>query len=76
MADAHRKIMLAIMLGALFAAAVLAINVRELRSDLRATQAALARAVATAEVAQHEAAMCRGMIGGQADPVWQIQVRF
>ena len=74
MADAHRKIMLAIMLGALFAAAVLAINVRELRSDLHTTQAALEKAHAKAQANQREAAFCRGMVGGQAAPTWQVRI--
>ena len=71
-----KNINLYCLIGALLAATVMAIYASDLRGSLHTTQAALAQAVATAEIAQREAAMCRGMIGGQADPAWQIQVRF
>jgi hypothetical protein len=74
MADARSKIMPACMGVALFAAAVLAINVRVLRGNLRAAQAALVQAESQARASHHEAAICRGMVGGQAAPTWQVRI--
>ena len=74
MADARSKIMRACMGVAIFAAAVLAINVLVLRSTLHTAQAALVQAQSQARVSQHEAAICRGMVGGQAVPTWQVRI--
>ena len=74
MADARSKIMPACMGVAIFAAAVLAINVLVLRSALHTAQAALVQAQSQARVSQHEAAICRGMVGGQAVPTWQVRI--
>ena len=74
MADSRSKIMPACTVGALFAAAVLAINVRELRSTLHTAQAALVQAQSQARVSHHEAAICRGMVGGRGEPTWQVRI--
>ena len=62
------------LIGALSAAAILGANVWALRGNLRASQAALTEAHSSIAIIQREAAMCRGMIGGQADPVWQAHI--
>ena len=61
-------------IGALLAATVIAIYARDLRSDLHIAQAALSKAKAQAHANQHEAAICRGMVGGQAAPTWQVRI--
>ena len=71
---ANRKIELYAMLGAAAGAIILMADVWALRGNLRASQSALTEAHSSIAIIQHEAAMCRGMIGGQADPVWQAHI--
>ena len=74
MADVRRKIELYAMLGAAAGAIILIADVWALRADLHTTQAALSKAQAQAQAHQHEAAICRGMVGGQAVPTWQVRI--
>ena len=62
------------LIGALSAAAILGANVWALRGNLRASQVALTEAHSSIAIIQHEAAMCRGMIGGQGEPAWQVRI--
>ena len=61
-------------IAALLAATWLAIYASELRRNLHTTQAALAKVQAQSQVNHHEAAICRGMVGGQAVPTWQVRI--
>ena len=71
---ARQNVTIYCLIGALSAAAILGANVWALRGNLRASQAALTEAHSSIAIIQREAAMCRGMIGGQADPAWQIHI--
>ncbi len=70
----RRKIELYAMLGAAAGAIILMADVWALRSNLHTTQAALAKVQAQSQVNHHEAAICRGMVGGQAVPTWQVRI--
>lgn len=62
----RRKIELCAMLGAAAGAIIMMADVWALRSELHTTQAALSKA--QAQVNQHEAAICCGMVGCQDVP--------
>lgn len=70
----RRKIELYAMLGAAAGAIILMADVWALRSTLHATQAALAQAQAKAHANQHDAGICRGMVGGQGKPTWRVRI--
>ena len=70
----RRKIELYAMLGAAAGAIILMADVWALRGNLHATQAALAQAQSQAQVNHHEAAICRGMVGGQGKPTWRVRI--
>ena len=70
----RRKIELYAMLGAAAGAIILMADVWALRGNLHTTQAALEGAQAQAQVHQRDAAICRVMVGGQGEPVWQVRI--
>ena len=70
----RRKIELYAMLGAAAGAIILMADVWALRGNLHATQAALAKAQAQAQANQRDAAICRGMVGGRAEPIPKFQL--
>jgi hypothetical protein len=66
----RRKIELYAMLGAAAGTIILMADVWA----LHATQAALAKAQAQAQANQRDAAICRGMVGGRAEPIPKFQL--
>lgn len=62
------------LIGAVAALCVLALNIQTLRGIIEAQRAALSAANARASAVQSEAAICRGMIRFRGEPVMLLRV--